>query len=190
MWQTARHRRPRAGRAAVSVRREFRHGRHSARLLRLRLVRDAHRTPRTAPPPGVVPALAGAPGLPARGDDPVDLSRLGVLALGFGLDEVDKGPQRRRHMPAAVVVEVGAIEHLAPVFENGHQAAVIECLAEELLEEIDDSQSVDGGFDPQVMGGGHQLAARRNTQPLTILLELEDTYLAVLEAVPDQLVFG
>src|SRR5690606_29600006 len=93
-------------------------------------------------------------------------------------------------MPAAVVVEVGAIEHLAPVFENGHQAAVIECLAEELLEEIDDPQSVDGGFDPQVMGGGHQLAARRNTQPLTILLELEDTYLAVLEAVPDQLVFG
>src|SRR5690606_34832499 len=93
-------------------------------------------------------------------------------------------------MPAAVVVGVGAIEHLAPVFENGHQAAVIECLAEELLEEIDDPQSVDGGFDPQVMGGGHQLAARRNTQPLTILLELEDTYLAVLEAVPDQLVFG
>ena len=93
-------------------------------------------------------------------------------------------------MPAAVVVEVGAIEHLAPVFENGHQAAVIECLAEELLEEIDDSQSVDGGFDPQVMGGGHQLAARRNTQPLTILLELEDTYLAVLETVSEQLVIG
>src|SRR5690606_27106176 len=133
--------------------------------------------------PGLVPALAGAPGLPARGDDPANLSRLGVLALRFGLDEVDKGPQRRGHMPAAVVVEVGAIEHLAPVFENGHQTAVIERLAEEHLEEIDDHQAADGRLDTQVMGGGHQLSARGNTQPLTILHELEDPYLAVLETV-------
>ncbi len=110
--------------------------------------------------------------------------------MPLGLEKIDEGPERRGHVAAAVVVEVGPFEGLPPVLEDGRQAAIGERLSDEVLEGVDDTQAVDRRTGLQVMGGGHELALWRYAQGSTVLLEFKNTHLAALETMAEQLMPG
>ena len=75
-----------------------------------------------------------------------------VLTLNFVgryLDEISKGPQRRRHKPPSGVIEIRPRETLPPGFEDRLKRAAFKVWAQPVLEQRHDAGVRDRGVDEE-----------------------------------------
>src|SRR5450756_42785 len=80
--------------------------------------------------------------------------------MGRQLDEIDKGPQWRRHKPPSRVIEIRPREALPPRFEDRFERAAYEVWAQPILERGHDAGARDRGVDEEI-GGAPELHRQR-----------------------------
>src|SRR5258706_12476839 len=66
-------------------------------------------------------------------------------------DEIHEGPQRRRHLPAAGVVDEEARIIGAPVFPHADQAPGLDMMLRQAFEDIGDAAARECGVDHQIL---------------------------------------
>src|SRR5580692_1257441 len=94
---------------------------------------------------------------------------------GRYLDEIDKGPQWRRHKPASGIIEIRPRETLPPGFEDRLERAAFKVWPQPILEQGHDAGARDRNIDEQISGAAeaHRQRARHvDLDDLTIALEL------------------
>src|SRR5271165_2820624 len=72
--------------------------------------------------------------------------------VGRYLDEINKGPQWRRHKPPSRIIEIRSRERLPPGFEDRLERAAFKVWAQPVLEQRHDAGARDRGVDEEIGG--------------------------------------
>src|SRR6202043_4244003 len=95
--------------------------------------------------------------------------------VGLYLNEIDKGPQWRRHKPPSRVIEIRPRETLPPGFESRFESAAFKVRVQPVLEQGHDAGARDRGVDEEIGGAAdadRQRARHVDLDDFTVALEL------------------
>ena len=86
--------------------------------------------------------------------------RLTLNFVGRYLDEIDKGPQWRRHKPPSRAIERRPRETLPPGFEGRFESTAFKVWAQPVLEQWHDAGARDRGVDEEIGGAAEPIKRR------------------------------
>ena len=86
--------------------------------------------------------------------------RLTLNFVGRYLDEINKGPQRRRHKPPSGVIEIRPREALPPGFQDRFERAAFKVWAQPVLEQRHNAGARDRGVDEEIGGAAEPIKRR------------------------------
>ena len=109
------------------------------------------------------------------------------LPKGFApaFQEIDKSPERRRHVLAAGIVEIGAGKVRHPILKDRHEFAAGNGGRQKFLEGGDNAKPGNRGTDLQFERIGGDAGSRRDPDRLVAPLELPRRYTAAGKTVAD-----